>query len=147
LVKKYFYVLFLFIILFFGTYYLYTKIFYDPEFLINREDTKDVQLQESQKKLPIVDKQNPYSVAQIKELPLNSIVLTTAKIVKLKKEKDIYTGVLKDPTGNIPFFMEKDVIKRNEDLKDIFEDTVFLDLQMKFIVKVHKDKVEIVQVW
>jgi len=147
LIKKSIYVLFLFLILFFGTYFLYNKIFYNPEILINRPDT-EVQIKEDkQKSLPIIDKQNLYSVSQIKELPPNSIVLTTGTIIELKKQKNLYVGVIKDSTGQIPFFMKPRVIENNKDLKELFEDVVFLDVQMKFIVKVHKDKVEVLQVW
>jgi len=73
--------------------------------------------------------------------------LTTGKIIELKKQKNLYTGIIKDSTGQIPFFMKTRIIENNKDLKELFEDVVFLDVQMKFIVKVYKDKVEILQVW
>ncbi len=147
MIKKTVYTLLFFLIIFFGTYFLYTKIFYSPEILINRPDTPTNTLENKKKSLPIIDKQNIYSISQIKELPENSMVLTTGKIVELKKEKNVYTGKIKDLTGEIQFFMKKTVIEKNEDLKEMFEDIVFLDIQMKFLVKVHNNQVEILKIW
>jgi uncharacterized protein YdeI (BOF family) len=147
LIKKFLYLFTLFLFIFFGTYFLYKKIFYDPKILINREDTQIQTKENSKKSLPVIDKQNIYSISQIKELPKNSIVLITGKIVELKKEKDIYTGKIKDPTGEISFFMKKRVIENNKDLKELFEDVIFLDIQMKFVVKVHKNKIELLEIW
>ncbi len=145
--KKISYMFFLLLLTFLGTYFLYKKIFFQPEILINREDTQIQIKEEKQKSLPIIDKQNLYSISQIKELPENSIILTTGKIIELKKQKNLYIGKIRDSSGEIEFFMKKSIIENNKDLKELFEDIVFLDIQMKFLVKVHNSKIEILQIW
>jgi len=118
-------------------------VFYDSDVLIDRKvENNNSQYQHL---LPIIDKNNIYNISKIKDIPVNSIVVTTVQIKEIKDFGNIYKGILKDSTGEIPFEIDKRKIP--EEYQALFRDAVFLDMEMKLLLKKKKDYVEIVEIW
>ena len=131
------------VLLFIASLLFFNLSFYDSEKLINRkvEDHK----QEHQNLLPIIDKDNIYNISKIKDIPVNSIVVTTVQIKEITDQGSRYEGILKDSTGEIKFLIDKRKIP--EEYQTLFRDAVFLDMEMKLLVKKKDDHVEILEIW
>ncbi len=119
-------------------------IFYDSDILTKSRETKNFH-PKTPKLLPVIDKDNIYNISKIKDLPKNSIVVTTVQIKEIKDEGNIYEGILKDSTGEIKFIINKRKIP--EEFQSLFKDAISLDMEMKFLVKKKDDHVEIVEIW
>jgi len=131
------------VLLFIASLLFFNLSFYDSEKLINRkvEDHK----QEHQNLLPIIDKDNIYNISKIKDIPVNSIVVTTVQIKEITDKGNRYEGILKDSIGEIKFSIDKRKIP--EEYQTLFRDAVFLDMEMKLLVKKKDDHVEILEIW
>ncbi len=142
MIKVIIYTVIFLIFIFLSTYTLYRLTFF-PESVFTNRNTPKI---EFKRKLPVVKKNQLFRISQLKELPIESVILIEGKIVSIKREKNGYSGEIEDITGKISFFLPEDVLKKNSYIQEIIDDAVYMDVSFSFIVKLKKGYVEVIDI-
>jgi len=129
-------------VLFVFVYTAYRITFFPQSAFTDRETPKI----EFKKKLPVVKKNQLFRISQLKELPIESIVLIEGKIVSIKREKNGYSGEIEDITGKIKFYLPKKILKKNPYIQEIIDDAVYMDVSFSFVVRLKGSYVEIIDI-
>ncbi len=142
MIKVIIYTVIFLIFIFLSTYTLYRLTFF-PESVFTNRNTPKI---EFKRKLPVVKKNQLFRISQLKELPIESVILIEGKIVSIKREKNGYSGEIEDITGKVNFFLPEDILEKNSYIQEIIDDAVYMDVSFSFIVKLKKGYVEVIDI-
>ncbi len=140
--KIFFYLVILLVFIFGFTLIMYRLTFFPQEIFIERT-TPEI---EFKKKLPVIAKGKVFRISQLKDLPVDSVVLVEGRVVSIKKMKSMYEGEIEDLTGKVKFLLPEKVLSKNPYISEIIDDAVYMDVGFSFLVKVKKGYVEVIDI-